>query len=541
MKSPFVVIVTLTRNGHRLGVGTSRAEPGRKMGTVKSDVDKSAATRRGGLQNGLGREAWTAVLAGVGSRISPAATVVDSASERWSGFRLSVSWLEGLALAVALLVVLGFVHPMAATSPTLRAVVETVMTLLALAAAALAREQFAYTRRLRMLMLLGALLMLALVEFFGYTLPAALDARSGNGFTAALPIGHLIAGAMLALTALTPSDRLIAGRSRPLAITAALSVVGFGLAEGGGLLLPSQLVAGARGSGLGLHLALRQPLGFTMLIATVALLALAAVEFARCARLEGNGVFSLLAGGAILLAGARLYSLTLPWISPQAISVREGLRLLAFGMLFAALLRRDLESRASVARAAAIAERHRVAQDLHDGLAQDLAFIAAHGVRFAEELGGEHPLAVAAKRALAVSRNAISELSDVSSTSPREALEAIALELSDRFGIGIAVDVHAGVAPAPDARNHIARIAREAIANAARHGGAQHIVVSLKHTSQGLALRVSDDGCGIHGESGPAREGFGIRSMRDRAAALGGSLMMRPRGGRGTELEVILP
>ena len=86
------------------------------------------------------------------------------------------------------------------------------------------------------------------------------------------------------------------------------------------------------------------------------------------------------------------------------------------------------------------------------------------------------------------------------------------------------------------------RIAREAIANAARHGGARNVVVSLRNASAGVALRVVDDGCGIAGADGVvAPEGFGLSSMRDRAAALGGHLSVRPARRGGTELEVVLP
>ena len=86
------------------------------------------------------------------------------------------------------------------------------------------------------------------------------------------------------------------------------------------------------------------------------------------------------------------------------------------------------------------------------------------------------------------------------------------------------------------------RIAREAIANAARHGGARNVIVSLRQTETGTALRIVDDGCGIAGaQLLPTSDGFGLRSMRERAAALGGQLNVRqPRKG-GTELEVVLP
>ena len=86
------------------------------------------------------------------------------------------------------------------------------------------------------------------------------------------------------------------------------------------------------------------------------------------------------------------------------------------------------------------------------------------------------------------------------------------------------------------------RIAREAIANAARHGQADNVVVSLRPVTEGVSLSVRDDGRGIRCSPGAETlEGFGLRSMRERAAALGGCLTVRPRRSGGTELEVLLP
>ena len=117
--------------------------------------------------------------------------------------------------------------------------------------------------------------------------------------------------------------------------------------------------------------------------------------------------------------------------------------------LVAAAVSQELQLRARAARAAALAERRRVAQDLHDGIAQDLAFIVAHGAQMARELGDEHPITVAARRALSVSRGTISELSDLSATNADEALEAVALELRGRFGIAITVYAHPDVRSRP--------------------------------------------------------------------------------------------
>jgi signal transduction histidine kinase len=244
----------------------------------------------------------------------------------------------------------------------------------------------------------------------------------------------------------------------------------------------------------------------------------------------------------IFLAGASFASLAADPLAAGRIGAAEAVRTLGFALILAAAVIREREVNARLSRATALAERQRVARDLHDGIAQDLAFIAAHGPRFAEELGDDHPVVVAAKRALALSRSTISELSDPDGATAAESLEAVAQELRERFGISIAVNSHLDRDLAPQEREHVTRIAREAIANAARHGRARNVIVSLRQTEHGIALRVIDDGCGILGvDLVPAAEGFGLRSMRERAAALGGQLNVhQPRRG-GTELEVVLP
>jgi signal transduction histidine kinase len=213
----------------------------------------------------------------------------------------------------------------------------------------------------------------------------------------------------------------------------------------------------------------------------------------------------------------------------------------AFALLLAAAATMERRVRARLSQSAALAERRRVARDLHDGLAQDLAFIAAHGPLIAQDMGDDHPVVIAVRRALAVSRNTISELSDPAGATAHESLEAVAQELRDRFDVAIAVDTHLDADLPPHSREHVTRIAREAIANAARHGEARNVIVSLRTEASGVALRVVDDGRGIGADGEAVLEGFGLRSMRERAAALGGQLSVRPARRGGTELEVVLP
>jgi signal transduction histidine kinase len=113
--------------------------------------------------------------------------------------------------------------------------------------------------------------------------------------------------------------------------------------------------------------------------------------------------------------------------------------------------------------------------------------------------------------------------------------------LRDRFDIGVDLDAQLDAELAPEMRENVVRIAREAIANAARHGEAEHVSVSLTRSEQGVLLRVRDDGCGIaRAVPSGTREGFGLRSVRERAAARGGHLILSQPADGGTELEVLL-
>ena len=352
---------------------------------------------------------------------------------------------------------------------------------------------------------------------------------------------ELAVGVIFAAAALVPSRWLVTGSRHPLAVTALVGLVALAAAAAGALLLGGQGQE-ATTDATTFAGALTHPKLVLLALAAAGPLACAATGFAGRHRLEGDRGAAALAIAMMLLAFVSLSHLVTLSVSPGRVGPGEGLRVIAFALLLAAAATAERRVRVRLARSAALAERRRVARDLHDGLAQDLAFIAAHGPRIAQEMGDEHPVVIAARRALAISRSTISELSDPEGATAYESLEAVAEELRDRFDVAIAVDAQLDADLPSEAREHVSRIAREAIANAARHGGARNVIVSLRHASTGVALRVVDDGRGIAGADGvPAPEGFGLSSMRERAAALGGHLSVRPARRGGTELEVLLP
>jgi len=197
-----------------------------------------------------------------------------------------------------------------------------------------------------------------------------------------------------------------------------------------------------------------------------------------------------------------------------------------------------------VADVAVLEERRRMARDLHDGLAQELAFASTQARALAET--SEHPtrarlVAAAAERALDESRRAIAALTRPLDEPLEVTVAQAAEEVCGRFDMALALDVQPGLEASAERREALLRILREAVANAARHSSASEVRVRLRGEG-GLSLRVEDDGAGFDTENLSHLSGrFGLVSMRERAEALGGTFTLVSRLEGGTSVEVTLP
>jgi signal transduction histidine kinase len=368
--------------------------------------------------------------------------------------------------------------------------------------------------------------------------------NSGGVFVAAPQIGGMFVAAAIAAIAFSPRTRPAPAAAGRLSTWATLGLVAATLAGIAGMAFASAFPGfdgnGAEGAGV----ALSHPLALGLAIVTAGLLAAAALRFAREAEAERRRSALRQCGGCILLLAAQIDYVSLPAGVLGSIGPRQGLTLLWLGLLLIDAVIADLALRRDVAAAAAheavLEERVRMSRDLHDGLAQDLAFIASHGERLARQGEAEHPVAIAARRALQASRGIVADLAASEARTLRSALDQVGHELSSQFGIRIEVEAD-DVALDNRARDNIVRIAREAIANAARHGNAKQVLVSVRRSGSGVKLSVLDDGCGIADAAISSGAGFGLGMMRERAALLGGHLIARQVGDRGTELEVLLP
>jgi signal transduction histidine kinase len=421
-----------------------------------------------------------------------------------------------------------------ADDPALRSGVETGLMLCALVSAVLLVAHFRHTRLLRDLLLLTGLVTAATTAFIFNTLPGYGYETGIYGAGARSALMVLVSGTFVAIAFAPAQRRIEAGRrAAKLAIPAALGWVALG--EAIDLITGPVSAHGPAGDFRGVAAALA-------LISFAGLITCAYVLITR--RRRGDTEALLLGGAALLLAVGQLSRLAVAIVPAHWITVSDGLRAGTYLLVLVVSVRRYRTSQEKKALDAISAERQRIAQDLHDGLAQDLAFIASHSDRLAREYGSDHPLAIATQRALAASRGKILDLEGSTASDTEGALRQIAGELALKFAVEIRVRVEgSGQADyRPADRREIVRIAREAIVNAIRHGGARSVTVTLGAVDDELLLRISDDGCGFDGATAEtAGTGLGMQTMRKRARKLGGQLTARRRASGHTEIDITSP
>jgi PAS domain S-box-containing protein len=199
---------------------------------------------------------------------------------------------------------------------------------------------------------------------------------------------------------------------------------------------------------------------------------------------------------------------------------------------------------------AALEERQRLARELHDSVSQALYAIAlnasaAEAVRERDpgrlrELIGE--VAGLAEAGLAETRALIFELRPESLE--REglvaALEKQAAAVRARHGLDVRCRLGEEPSVSLTVKEVLYRIAQEALQNVVKHARARAVELALADDARGLALRVGDDGVGFD-PTGSFPGHLGLGSMRERAAAVGGSVEFESAPGRGTTVVARVP
>jgi len=199
-------------------------------------------------------------------------------------------------------------------------------------------------------------------------------------------------------------------------------------------------------------------------------------------------------------------------------------------------------------------ERQRLSRELHDGLAQNLAYLGLM-VERAEQLLGDGRTSLVAQELTEIRRAIRDTYNDL-----REAIDGLRLRVDHPGGIvaalkdyvddfatrtGIEIDFNSGdldrQALSPVAETQLLRIAQEALTNAHKHARARRVRLRLSQTPDHLELVIADDGQGFE----PVRTGtpghYGLSIMRERAESLGGQCTLATGQGQGTRVTVRLP
>jgi PAS domain S-box-containing protein len=121
------------------------------------------------------------------------------------------------------------------------------------------------------------------------------------------------------------------------------------------------------------------------------------------------------------------------------------------------------------------------------------------------------------------------------------AIEWYTKEFEERSRIKIILALNSGFVIAPDASLIIFRVMQEALTNIARHSKATKVNIGLSKNGDNINLRISDNGIGISEDEIKSKKSFGIISMRERAASLGGTFEVNRDKNGGTVVKLIFP
>jgi signal transduction histidine kinase len=394
--------------------------------------------------------------------------------------------------------------------------------------------------RLNELLLAGALAVLALANLFLCTVPGVAGWAPDDLTVWLAPVAISFGALLFVLAAFVPDRQL--RPSGPLLVVGAGAVVTvllviMVLVPAFARSLPPQVAASlASGSSIRPDL---HPAQFSLQLAGAVLYGAAAIGFLRSSRRSHDEFLGWLAVAAMLAAASQVNYL-LSATNPQSAYGADALRCLFYAVLLLGSMREIWSYWHALSKAAVLQERQRIACELHDGVAQELAYLA----RNLESLDGEADedslgrLRRAVERARLESRRVISGAAAPGSEPFDVALAEAVTEVAERYHVKLDLDVAPDIRlPAPR-REAFVRIACEAVANAARHSGADRVDLRLERDGAGVRLWVSDEGHGF--DPADPGGGFGLSSMRERARSVGAELVVSSVPGHGSQVEVTL-
>jgi signal transduction histidine kinase len=459
-------------------------------------------------------------------------------------------WLLALVIVGAgvftLLVSVFGVINFAYRSPTLHVAVETASALISLLAAQLVYARFRRSLDRRDLLLTAALMLFAGANLFFSALPAITGGQPGSFDTWAPTVAGAIATALLA-AAVFISPRAVRRPTVAARRVAAIGALVLAAIAAASVLaqdwLPRAIDPSLSPDGLSRPRIVGEPAVLVLQLVVMALFIAAAIGFARRNARTGDPLALWFAIGATLGAFARLNYFLFPSLYSDFFYTGDLLRLGFFAALLVGGTQEIRLAQRELAQAAVLDERRRLAREIHDGIAQDLAFIVQQARALTQRDVGDdvaEEIATAAGRALDESRGVIAALVRPTDEPLAEALTRVAEEAAGRWGGRVESSCADGLELSAPEREALMRIVGEAVTNAARHGHAQRIFLELSERPE-LLVRIADDGIGFDLAALEQLGGrHGLSGMRERAEQIGAQLSVRSRPQEGTEIVVIL-
>lgn len=196
-----------------------------------------------------------------------------------------------------------------------------------------------------------------------------------------------------------------------------------------------------------------------------------------------------------------------------------------------------------------LAERSRIARELHDTLMQGFSGVTMEMQAFASQLPPSSERSTLngiiqdAGNCLREARRSVAGLRGDQSGLAASLAQA-ARQLTETNDVRLKLHLEDGSRRfPPDVEYNLLRVAQEGISNAVKHSGARTIEVILEPTPRELRLSIRDDGAGfdtaIDSVAGPGH--YGLIGMRERARQIGADLHLESEPGRGTLIRIVLP
>ena len=203
---------------------------------------------------------------------------------------------------------------------------------------------------------------------------------------------------------------------------------------------------------------------------------------------------------------------------------------------------------------AVLAERNRIAREIHDNLAQEMLGISvqlevvARTMPASAELAKTHldRVRLLVRHGIAEARRYVWDLRSqaLDKNDLPAALSDTARRLTTETAVSAKVEVSGTFRPlSPLIEGNLLRIGQEAINNAVRHAQARNVLINLNFEARRVQLSVRDDGQGFNyqGSTNGDVKHFGLVGMQERAVRIGGTLKVESSAGEGTEVLVDVP